>query len=75
MVLAGHVQNGAIVLNDPVPLPEGTAVEVQIIARPPIGTAARSLFEVLEPFVGQATDLPTDAAKNIDHYLYGHPKS
>ncbi|MCI0361212.1 MAG: hypothetical protein L0211_22250 [Planctomycetaceae bacterium] len=75
MVLPGHVRNGVIVLNDPIALPEGTAVQVEVVA-PTRGTAnGRSLYDVLQPLVGQAPDLPADAAQNVDHYLYGHPKS
>jgi hypothetical protein len=28
----------------------------------------------LRDFRGRATDLPADAAKNLDHYLYGRSK-
>ena len=34
MVLSGHVRNGVIVLDDPVPLTEGLAVSVEIIELP-----------------------------------------
>jgi len=34
----------------------------------------RSLYERLKPVIGMAKGLPPDAAQNVDHYLYGHPK-
>ena len=75
MVLVGKIREGEIVLNDPIPLPEGTTVEVQVAVRSASGAIDRTLLDVLGPFVGQAQDLPPDTAQNIDHYLYGHPKS
>ena len=33
-----------------------------------------SFAERYSPFIGAATDLPTDLAANLDHYLHGHPK-
>ena len=75
MTLLGHIKNGIIVLDEPCPLPEGAVVHVQIVEPPK--AAARdvpSLFERLKPAIGQATGLPPDAARNVDHYLYGHPK-
>jgi hypothetical protein len=32
------------------------------------------LMEALRPYIGIAKDLPPDMSKNLDHYLYGHPK-
>lgn len=75
MVLPGHVRNGVIVLNDPIALPDGTAVQVEVVVPSHCPSKGPSLYEVLQPLVGQAPDLPADAAQNIDHYLYGHPKS
>ena len=75
MVLPGYVRNGVIVLNDPIPLPDGTAVQVQVVVPSQATASGRSLYDVLQPLVGQAPDLPPDAAQNVDHYLYGHPKS
>jgi hypothetical protein len=77
MTLHGHVQNGLIVLDDKVLLPEGAEVQVQIIARParPAPDAnLPTLAETLQDFIGCLEDLPEDAARNHDHYLYGTPK-
>lgn len=77
MTLHGHIQNGAIVLDEHVPLPEGAAVQVQVIV-PPSTTVADgqlpTLAETPKDFIGVLEDLPEDAATNHDHYLYGTPK-
>ena len=77
MTLHGHIENGMIVLDQSVPLPEGAAVEVQIVMpQPPIvpETELPTLAESLKDFIGILEDLPEDAAINHDHYLYGTPK-
>jgi hypothetical protein len=77
MTLHGHIQNGMIVLDGNVPLPEGAAVRVQIIERPPIPASdgeLPTLAETLKDYIGILEDLPEDAAINHDHYLYGTPK-
>ncbi|MBI1784052.1 hypothetical protein HYR69_02825 [Candidatus Sumerlaeota bacterium] len=79
MVYRGHVKSGMIVLDDRAQLPEGTEVEVQVhgqtTATPPKeSTAAPTLNERLKSIVGRAQGLPSDAARNHDHYLYGLPR-
>lgn len=66
-----------ILLDDPVPLPEGAAVTVEIHA-PRLATQpdfAQSLLERLQTVLGAAQGLPVDAAAQVDHYLYGHPRT
>lgn len=73
MSLTGHVQNGVVVFDEPVTLPEGTEVEVAVRAakldsRP-------TLWDRLGDVVGKADGLPADASTRIDHYLtHGLPK-
>jgi hypothetical protein len=76
MTYRGHVKNGAVVLDDPVGLPEGAAVAVEVL-----GAAAEdaddegpTLAERLAPIIGKAENLPPDASENHDYYLYGAPK-
>lgn len=76
MTLHGQIQNGVIVLDEPVDLPEGAAVQVQITEEPPVAADQAeipTLAERLKDFVG-ILELPEDAAANHDHYLYGAPK-
>jgi len=78
MVHSAHIRNGVILLDEPVPLPEGAAVTVEIhseaasIAKP---SGAPTLLERLQVVVGAARGLPEDAAAQVDHYLYGHPRT
>ena len=70
MPYRGHVENGVVVLDEAQPLPEGTEVNVEPVepSRP------RTLAERFSKVIGTAVDLPSDMAKNHDHYLHGTPK-
>jgi len=76
MVLAGHVKNGTIVLDDPVALPEGTAVSVAVsaAAAPVPPTAAGSIWAAFAEMSAaipahELARLPTDGAERHDQYL------
>ncbi len=69
MTYRGHIQNGTVVLDELVPLPEGTLVEVDVRA-----PAARTLLERFAGLVGACPELPPDMAQNHDHYLHGREK-
>jgi hypothetical protein len=71
MSYLGQVKNGVIVLEDEVPLPEGTRVRIELIepTPPPL-----SLVEQLTDWAGKGKDLPEDLARNHDHYLHGQPR-
>jgi len=71
MTYRGHVENGAVVLDESVSLPEGAEVRVELLAEK---GGEPTLREVLLKYAGKAKGLPTDAARNLDHYLYGAPK-
>lgn len=77
MVYPGRVQNGVIVLDQGVRIPDGTPVSVEVAhvgeATTP-GDEIPSLLERLSSVVGAAEGLPPDAAANVDHYFYGHPR-
>ena len=74
MVIRGHIQDGRVVLEGNVPLPEGAAVEVHVVQSPQLtqlNSADDAIYRIGE--LAEPTGIP-DLAKNIDHYLYGHPK-
>ena len=77
MTVEGHIENGHVVLDGPLVLPEGTKVTVAV---QPIHDESKSeeefpsLFERLKSVAGKAKGLPTDLAINHDHYLHGQPK-
>jgi hypothetical protein len=71
MVYRGHVQNGIVVLDDMPCLPEGAEVQVAVI---PPSIEDSTLGERLMKFAGKLEGLPSDLARNHDHYLHGAPK-
>jgi hypothetical protein len=71
MTYRGRVQNGVIVLDPSVSLPEGAEVEVQPLQAE---TSPPTWAEVLKDIVGKAEGLPSDMARNHDHYLHRAPK-
>jgi hypothetical protein len=78
MSMQGRVENGTIVLDDPVPLPEGARVTIELIDAPngsPDTASVATLYERLNDVVGVAgNDLPEDLAAQHDHYAHGTPK-
>lgn len=79
MPIHGKVQNGRIVLDRGQELPEGSQVAVRIItARQTAGkrgnTRKKPQRSRLLKHAGKVRDLPADAARNLDHYLYGYLK-
>jgi len=69
MTLEGTVKNGVIVLDQPRHLPEGT--RVRIVLEPAPENAARTAKGLLMQFAGCMTGLPSDLARNHDHYIHG----
>ncbi len=74
MSLEGHIHNGVIVFDQPVSLPEGAKVRVEVLPEAASTIPKKSLLDRLQPFVGVLQHLPEDAAVNHDHYLYSSPK-
>lgn len=78
MIYHGHIENGHVLLDESVTLPEGAAVTVEL--RPASGSVDKGQSPHSEArarllkFAGIVKDLPPDAARNLDHYLYGYPQ-
>jgi len=74
----GHIENGTIVLDEPIRLPEGARVRIHLVDEDGKASAQGdqepSLGQKLLKFAGKAEGLPADFARNHDHYLYGTPK-
>jgi len=71
----GTVVQGAIVLDEPLSLPEGTRVVVRTTAQdPPKETAIGGFSPEFLAFAGSLDGFPEDFSENLDHYLYGTPK-
>lgn len=67
MTIRGHVENGMVVLDEPVALPEGATVQVELT----VPSSGPSLGRKLLRHAGKAQHLPSDAAQNHNHCLYG----
>jgi hypothetical protein len=75
MTVQGKIKNGVVVLQNGSALPEGTSVTVRAVMKPAAkGRSKHRSRRKLLRHAGKATGLPADAARNLDHYLYGHQK-
>jgi len=77
MTYKGHVQNGNVILDDPVQLEEGTAVEVLILRSTAQGTdmSSTTFAEYFAEVIGAAEGLPPDLSEHHDRYLRDRFKS
>jgi hypothetical protein len=71
MTYRGQVKNGQITLDEPVCLPEGAEVSIEIVEN---GQTQPTIWDKLLELAGTVKGLPPDMAKNHDHHLYGTPK-
>ena len=71
MAYKGHVENGVIVLDEPMSLPEGAAVRVElaVIEEAEDAEAIPTLAERLASVIGKAEGLPADWSENHDKHL------
>jgi hypothetical protein len=87
MVYRGHVENGVILLEGSVVLPEGATVRVELAApaqdAAPVeercDPGAPAIEDVLAAIVADVPKeewdrLPADLTDHLDHYIYGTPK-
>ena len=68
MTFKAHIKNGAIVLDEPMLLPEGTELQIQRVV------PAATLGELFQDVAGKGKNLPSDGSSQHDHYVYGTPK-
>ena len=71
MVYRGHVKDGIVVFDEMPSLPEGTEVQVAVVSP---SVEESTLGARLMKFAGKLEGLPSDLARNHDHYLHGAPK-
>jgi Rad3-related DNA helicase len=71
MSFEGEVKNGVVVFDEGHQIPDGTRVEVIVRATPQKSTTLR---DRLLKLAGTVDDLPSDMARNHDHYIHGAPK-
>ncbi len=69
MAYRGHIENGFVVFDESVSLPEGAKVSVEPVTEPRL-----TLAERFKDVIGCISDLPADMAENHDHYIHGTPR-
>ncbi len=76
MTYHAKVQNGSLVLTQPLTLPDGTDVEIDLRPLPANAStpAPPSIYERYKSFIGTGQGLPSDLSENHDHYASGAPK-
>jgi hypothetical protein len=74
MSYTGIIKDGVVVLPPGVQLPDGAQVEVMVPEASGVAQPPRPAYEALAEFVGAFDGLPTDLARNHDHYLHGTPR-
>jgi hypothetical protein len=78
MTYRGTVRRGVVVLEPGAALPEGTDVTVtatglSTVDQPP-PASAQTLGARLMKYAGAVKGLPSDLARNHDHYIHGTPR-
>lgn len=73
MTYRGHIENGVVVLDEPVNLPDGTTVSIEPM-NAELEAQYAALREGLLRLAGTIDDLPPDFSTNHDHYVRGGPK-
>ena len=78
MTYRGTVKNGVVVVEKAGALPEGAKVRVEVpevpVKKKPARKTATRLGKMLLKHAGKAKGLPSDSARNHEHYLYGTSK-
>jgi hypothetical protein len=75
MVYQGIIQNGVVVFDGGIQLPEGAPVRVELVKQEGPPPASLRQDDALLNMTQFAVDMGVpDLSTNIDHYLYGHPK-
>ena len=70
MQYRGEVKDGVVVFQE-VPPPDGTLVRIEVISAP---AENATVWDKLKKYSGIVKGLPTDMARNHDHYIHGGPR-
>lgn len=79
MVYFGRIQNGKVVPDSELRLPEGSRVRIEPMSPPPSappngsGGEIDPVYRIGDDAVDDSS-LPSDLASEHDHYIYGTPK-
>lgn len=69
MTMRGRVQDGAIIIDGGLSLPEGAIVDLEVRQ-----VQHTTLYERMKHLCGIVDGLPSDLAENHDHYIHGTAK-
>lgn len=70
MTLKGHVENGTIILDEPLPIADGSQVTVQVqLVSSGASTKGQKRLEHYKNVIGALKDKPEDWAERHDDYL------
>ena len=69
----GVFKDGIVFPELPLALPNGTKVKIEIVDQEKTEEISH-LISDMKTLAGTATGLPSDLARNHDHYLHGTPK-
>lgn len=70
MEYRGYVKGGVVIFERSKP-PEGSSVRVEVVLAQ---AAEPSIWDKLRKYSGTVEGLPSDMARNHDHYIHGGPK-
>ena len=72
MIYYGKVNNGMVVLENGIGLPNGTKVRIEpCSAQEGVAVEGPTLAEQFADVIGTVPELPADMAAQHDHYLHG----
>lgn len=76
MEITGVVNNGTVVFDRPINIPDGTKVSIRVLkqAENAATSTPASLGKRLLKHAATVPGLPSDLAEQHDHYLHGTPK-
>jgi len=70
MSFTGVISNGQIIAEEKINLPDGTKVRIEPMQEGP----GETLADAFRVFMGVCEGLPSDLARNHEHYLHGAPR-
>ena len=73
MTIQGTIVNGAVILDQPAYVQDGTRVEITVQSEKPKPGEGKPTLAALMKFAGCMPDLLPDFAEQHDHYIHGTP--
>ena len=74
MTYRGYVKKGVILLRGGASLADGTEVRIEPVKPASKRAARKTLGQKMLNYAGVVKGLPSDLARNHDHYVHGRPR-